>query len=41
MTLETDLRPRQLTAGINREYTARIFWNLLSNAAKFTPPAAA
>ena len=37
MTLETDLRPRQLTVGINREYTARIFWNLLSNAAKFTP----
>ena len=21
----------------DREYTARIFWNLLSNAAKFTP----
>lgn len=37
VTLETDLRPRQLTVGINREYTARIFWNLLSNAAKFTP----
>lgn len=37
LTLETDLRPRQLMAGINREYTARIFWNLLSNAAKFTP----
>ena len=37
LTLETDLRPRQLMAGINREYTARIFWNLLSNAAKCTP----
>ena len=24
VTLETDLRPRQLTVGINREYTARI-----------------
>lgn len=38
LSLQFDLQPRQLIAGINREYTARIFWNLLSNAAKFTSP---
>lgn len=37
LTLRADLRPLHLVAGINREYTARIFWNLVSNAAKFTP----
>ena len=37
LTLRADLRPRHLTAGIHREYTTRIFWNLISNAAKFTP----
>lgn len=37
LTLTVQIVPRHLTAGIHREYTARIFWNLLSNAAKFTP----
>ena len=37
LTLCADLRPRHLIMGFNGTYTARIFWNLLSNAAKFTP----
>ena len=37
LTLCADLRPRHLVMGFNGTYTARIFWNLLSNAAKFTP----
>lgn len=38
LTLCADLRPRHLIMGFSGTYTARIFWNLLSNAAKFTPP---
>ena len=37
LTLQTDLPSWHLVAGIHRGYTARLFWNLLSNAAKFTP----
>ena len=37
LTLCADLRPRHLIMGFSGTYTARIFWNLLSNAAKFTP----
>ncbi len=37
LTLQVNLQPRHLIAGIHREYTSRLFWNLLSNAAKFTP----
>lgn len=37
LTLRTDWKLPHLIAAIHRDCTARLFWNLLSNAAKFTP----
>lgn len=38
LTLQFHTQLRSRIVAVHREYTQRIFWNLLSNAAKFTPP---